>query len=865
MCLAALVVAGCGGGGSGGSAATSVRVAGEVTAASGLAVDSDVNDPGTLAVGAGNGYASNDTLGQAQPLRAPVEVLGFVAATPTGTPGSPLETRADADDYFSAHLNAGDSVRLEIIGHNGNASDAANPDLDLTLIDADSGSVVGGCMSSARIETVSVPSDGDYAVRVTANANAAGDDASSYRLDMGPDSIPAAEQCSAPLSAAFAPDQIVARFRSGPRISGSRALERMHVARQAAGGLALLQVDERAPVTKTLAPGGRPKMSAGMRRKARTLEALKRLRRRPDVISADPNFVRQPSATPNDPLYAKQWDLDLMAMPSAWDLENATSTNPAPLVAVIDTGVYLAHPDLSGKLTAGYDFVSNCRFLSGVSSCPVSDNDATPGIDANPDDPGDNADPQLASWHGTHVSGTVAAATNNGAGVAGVGWGTRIMPLRAVGVGGGLDFDIMQAIQYAAGLATDVGVTPPSRHADVINLSLGGPNRSDTFAGVIADALDQGILIAAAAGNGDTSDATYPAAYDGVIGVSAVAPDGTRASYSNHGDYVDVAAPGGETRLGTDQGVLSTYVRVDDQGGRHPTYAYLQGTSMATPHVAGVMALMKAADPGLTPQDFDTLLRSGEITDDVGPAGRDDDTGYGILNAYKAVFQAQQLAGGAPLPGVIVPTPSRIVFDRNQSGSVELTLERLGGSGAQPVGVTSVSADAPWVTVSQSRSDSAAGTWVYAVGIDRQTLAATTTAATAEATLTVQTTEGMGPTVSVLARQGVAPGTPDAGVVYVLFVDPRSGATRYQAGPLANGGNGAYPWRIDSVSTGSYRIAAGTDLDGDGTICDPGEACGAYPVLGNVSPVSIDGSRSDLDFVVGTTRSQTAAALLSPR
>src|SRR5690606_29736398 len=208
-------------------------------------------------------------------------------------------------------------------------------------------------------------------------------------------------------------------------------------------------------------------------------------------------------------------------------------------------------------------------------------------------------------------------------GVAGVSWGAKIMPVRALGKVGD-SYDISESILFAAGLTNRSG-TMPARKADVINLSLGGPGFSNAMLSAITAARNAGVIVVAAAGNQNSSSPFYPAAYEGVIGVSASTITGNKAYYSNLGTYIDIAAPGGE--LTTGFGILSTFVDGYKSGStdtRRSTYGSLQGTSMAAPHVAGVIALMKAVHPGLTESQLNNLIISCAITHKTDSCSRDD-------------------------------------------------------------------------------------------------------------------------------------------------------------------------------------------------------------------------------------------------
>ncbi|NOX43968.1 MAG: S8 family serine peptidase, partial [Gammaproteobacteria bacterium] len=311
-----------------------------------------------------------------------------------------------------------------------------------------------------------------------------------------------------------------------------------------------------------------------------TLQVIKALRLRKDVLYAEPNYLRQAKQIPSDQFYNLQWHYPLINLPSAWDVSTGSSN---VIVAVIDTGVLLQHPDLLGQFSAygGYDFILN----DAISQ------DADPGIDVNPDDPGDS-NVGSSSFHGTHVAGTIAAATSfvaGGTGVAGIAPGVKIMPLRVLGNGGGTAYDILQAVRYAAGLSNDSGTLPPQK-SDVINLSLGGGGFSQVEQDVYSLARNAGVIIVAASGNENSGVPSYPASYNGVISVGAVDINKQRAPYSNFGASVDVAAPGGDTSGdingdGFVDGVLST--AADDSGGNIDfVFKFFQGTSMATPHMA---------------------------------------------------------------------------------------------------------------------------------------------------------------------------------------------------------------------------------------------------------------------------------------
>jgi serine protease len=350
--------------------------------------------------------------------------------------------------------------------------------------------------------------------------------------------------------------------------------------------------------------------------------------RDPEVEYAEPDRIMLPLSVPNDPMYSQQWDFyeakGGLNLPAAWDKSTGAGIN----VAVIDTG-YRPHADLSGQILPGYDFI-NSAAIAGDGN----------GRDSDASDNGDNttagqcgtgmpAQDEASSWHGTHVAGTIAARTNNGVGVAGVAYGARIVPARVLGKCGGYTSDIADAMVWASG-GTVNGVPANANKARVLNLSLGGSGACDaTTQSAINSARSRGAVVVVAAGNSNVNASNAsPANCTGVITVAAVGRSGGKASYSNYGANVDVAAPGGDSGAG----ILSTM----NAGTTTPagdTYAYYMGTSMATPHVAGVAALMLAKNPNLTPDEVEAKLKSTARAFPAACSG----CGAGIVDAAAAV------------------------------------------------------------------------------------------------------------------------------------------------------------------------------------------------------------------------------------
>ena len=350
----------------------------------------------------------------------------------------------------------------------------------------------------------------------------------------------------------------------------------------------------------------------------RLAEALRRADPRIAEIHADRWATIQ--TVPNDPRWADQWHYHEQTagirLPKALD----KSTGAGVVVAVLDTG-YRPHADLAANLVPGYDMI--------IDTAVANDGD---GRDADAQDPGDGCGGQ-STWHGTHVAGTIAAKTNNATGVAGIAFNAKVQPVRVLGCGGGYFSDIVDGITWASG-GTVAGVPANPTPARVINMSLsGGGACPSSLQTAINGAVARGTVVVVAAGNNNSNAANYaPANCDKVITVASVNRSGARAWYSNYGAKVEIAAPGGDTSGNRANGVLSTLNDGVSQPG-NDSYAYYQGTSMAAPHVAGVVALMLANRPNWTPAKVLTRLQA---TARPFP-GVCNQCGSGIVNAGAAV------------------------------------------------------------------------------------------------------------------------------------------------------------------------------------------------------------------------------------
>lgn len=435
-------------------------------------------------------------------------------------------------------------------------------------------------------------------------------------------------------------DQMIIKYRAGADLSGENAPAHPSRMQQlsTAAGLDLAYGREMSGETHVLRlPAALPV--------AEVVAAAARLESLPDVQYAEPDSRLYPLLSPNDPAYSDQWhyyEAYGINAPAAWEI---TTGSPNVTIAVIDTGI-TDHGDLDGRWVGGFDFIVNLDVA----------NDGDPR-DSDPHDPGDwiasnecypGSEGRNSSWHGTHLAGTIGAASNNGTGVAGVNWASPIVPVRTVGKCGGYLSDIIDGMRWAAGL-TVAGVPDNQHPARVLNISLGTKEPcSDTYQQAINDVNATGGIVVVGAGNINANldtTAFQPANCHGVITVAATDRGGDKAFYSNYGRTVEISAPGGENVDGDNEedptyGVLSTLnlgETVPIPGG--DSYAYYQGTSMAVPHVVGVISLLLSVDPALDQEQVLTILQETARPFPAGSSCTTATCGSGIIDAGAALLR----------------------------------------------------------------------------------------------------------------------------------------------------------------------------------------------------------------------------------
>jgi serine protease len=540
-----------------------------------------------------------------------------------------------------------------------------------------------------------------------------------------------------------------------------------------------------------------------------------RLARQPGVLSVEPDLIMHPTLEPNDQYWSQQWDLQATSastyganLPGAWDI--TTGATPV-IVAVVDTG-YRPHADLAGKFLPGYDFVANTSVA----------NDGN-GRDSDASDPGDWITSAEAasgffagcavgnsSWHGTHVSGTIAANGNNTTGVAGINWGAMILPVRVLGKCGGYTSDIVDGMRWAAGLSVS-GVPINPNPAKVINLSLGGSGScSSTYQNAINAIVAAGTSVVVAAGNSNANASNFtPANCANVVTVAATGPTGSRAYYSNFGATVEIAAPGGDYQLGGTAGEVLSTLNAGTTVPGADAYAYYQGTSMATPHVAGVISLLLSLNPSLTPAQRVALLQSTATPFPVGSNCTTTTCGPGILNAAAAVAAA---VPGTPPPPVL---PGAFAKSSPASGATN-----------QPTSVTlSWGASTGASTYAYCIGAGACGSWIPVAS--GTSVAVTGLSASTTYTWQVRAGNAAG---SVDANGGAAWTFTTAPAVPGAFgkTSPANGATNVARNPTLT-------WTPSAGAT-SYEYCLSTSKFST--------SCTSFTSIGNVTSVNVTGLRS---------------------
>jgi len=558
------------------------------------------------------------------------------------------------------------------------------------------------------------------------------------------------------------------------------------------------------------------------------LETVLHAARTEGVRVVSVNGIKYAMRVPNDEFYGVQrWHYEAARLPAAWDI---TTGNPDIVVAVIDTGLVINHPDIEARYVQGADMISN--------EATAGDGN---GRDLDATDEGDQAfGGGGSSWHGTHVAGTIAAESNNSDGVAGVTWQGRVQPIRVLGIGAaGSAFDILSGLYWAVGDTAVEDVIPNMTPARVVNMSLGGPanpNELESWFAIVDDIINVSaanygypILVTAAGNEAQNAEAITPANVPGMITVGASRYDGQRASYSNYGDAVDVLAPGGEESFdqnadGWPDAVLST---------RGTEYDFQQGTSMACPHVAGIVALMLAVDPTLKQNDVLTILRQTADPTGACPEG----CGAGHVDAASALLRAG---------GVVAPTPvlaadrTRLFFPEGTNG-LDVNVFNI-GDGTLTFTAAVLGDDAPLFSLSPSSGTVQQGQ-IFPVrvnlnrgGLDRgsATLSFTGTGDAAGQLIYVDLIFQDAPTVPTIKVNTVQ---------VAAYEKLETGLYRQVGDAVITRSDLGFSWQILGLSPGDYYVFGIGDDNNDGLFDIQTESFGAWPNAADPRPISIEAKK----------------------
>ena len=853
---ALLLLVSCGGGGS--SAKSNVEtftLSGTITIDSRSDIDTDV-------MGLDGLQEQNNQIDTPQLLSNPVTLGGYLSGN-EGTYTSEINTgntyHKDTKDFYQVTLIKGQQVRVTTFLANDKLT-AVDVNLILHALDDEltEPETTPLNFSSATSKALTAPSDGVYVVELSAE-----EDLSSpilYTLSIAQTLSTNSISSNSVLSenSRFVPGEVVVKFKDKnllqAKTNSISKLENKHhlLHKKNIGNLGSVYQIDTSTNRKTIAFEANlagTTQATDLNAQWQTMNAVARLNSDSEVLFAEPNYLFEASAVPakvNDPEFSRQWSLSMIDAPAAWE----ASTGEGVTIAVIDTGIDTNHLDLVNNInfTDGYDFILDDDSAS----------DEEPGLDSNPHDTG-------TSFHGSHVSGIIAAEGNNNIGVAGVAYNAMIMPLRVLGTNNkGSNSDIANAILYAAGLPNASG-TIPVKKADIINLSLGGTDKPKVLENAINDALEAGVIIVAAAGNKSSTDPHYPAAFDGVIAVSAVNDHKTLSSFSNYGPHIAVTAPGGtgvsnSLLDGFQDGVLSTLFANE--------YAEYSGTSMATPHVSAVAALMKSINGDLDTMLFSEALMSGALTESIlnreiyDEESRDDNRakykekyGYGLINAAKSVNFALASQSESLLTASLGVFPTQLGFINQNT---ESTLE-LNNPGSGDVTITSISSTYDWIEVSEFHAESVdnfSGLGRYRIKVDNTGLAANSVNS---GEILVQYTINGAPAETITVDVFNSNNQETDSTVGKLLVSLSSTDENASENPLVQfalvealkGGDNQYTYNFYNVPNGSYVLQAGTNNDLDSDILDAGEARGQYPSFAQTELLIVNNENLiDLDFSV---------------
>ena len=768
-------------------------------------LDGDTDDP--------NNYVEeNDSIDEAQFLEIPGNVSGWVHGS------VPADSGRDRNDYYEVEL---DGTPHSLILYAGGRTGLLREDLDLFLLDSD-GTIIytsnqPGVVTQESITTVD--EDGTYYIQVEpwfSDLNLG----AGYMLSVAPatEASYRLSQSESGFDNEFKFGEAIVKLKESPDDDSPQDIADKLIAdghfEISAGApnrefLAKFDVSD-AIVGDEVTIYGETKSFKNRRMAERylTTTMIKELERLDEIDIAVPNYRFEVLATPNDPNYDDQWHYENIQLPDAWDV---TTGSDDVVVAFIDSG-YIDHPDLVDRLLeredgsiAGYDFVSD----------PASSADGD-GIDP------DAFDSHFSS-HGTFVAGIIGAETDNDEFTAGVSWESRLMPVRALGLFGSTEFILIQSVRYAAGLENDSGEIPDPK-ASVANISIGTSgcprynrplSHSALWDDVSAEAFENGTLLVWASGNsGCPNIRDIWHLYEYTIVIGSTDSSDQRVPSSNYGEELMFVAPG--------QSVFS----IASNSTSHGTNI-LSGTSFSAPHVVGVMALMLGANENNTVYDVYHLLRGTHPEWDEGPPvmdllepGRDLETGYGLIDAKKAVDGAAAITGGLGLikePRLRIP--KKVAIIPSYQNHVELAYVNA-GFGGEPLELTHVTSSEDWISGTVDESGR------FVLSVDRSKLPAPELGGQREALITVHSNGGS-KSMTALALIPHPGETGDIGTVYMAAIPLDNQNPVLEAQLDTSSGEFTFGW--EDITYDDYIIVAFTNKSGvGGCALGFGEMCGIY-------------------------------------
>jgi len=451
-------------------------------------------------------------------------------------------------------------------------------------------------------------------------------------------------------------------------------------------------------------------------------------------------------------------------------------------------------------------------------------------------------------FHGSLIAGIIAANANNSLGIAGVDWNCKIMPLRCIGKYGGVLSDIIEALKYSAGIM-NVSGTLPDTPAKIINLCIGSREYSRSLEDILTEINIKKIIVVCAAGNENTGDSFYPAAYTSTIAVSAVDYSDNKAYYSNYGSYIDFCAPGGNmsAEINGDNfadGILSVSAETSDSSSM---FQSIEGTSMAAAHITGVCALMLAIDSSLTPAAVKNILASTSI--DLGLAGKDQYFGFGLINAERALLQISYNLNTPP--SLFVPSTTAYINLPNDSSIIKLY-----NSGNMPLQLNSI-----------TKSDNIISTNIinnfepYSLKISIDTTMLPVMFDTITKNIWISSNGG-NETLSIIIHSNKNPVIFNESV-YVLIFDQRN-KNKTIAQTTTNYAKN-FEYSFVNIPCGYYIIAAGTDKNNDDVIGNSEEDyIGYYPLFSSRKEIYIraNATNYNIDFDIFSKNNTAGFSIL---